>query len=235
MSVRTEVAFALLAFAHLTFALLSHSHCCLVRTVGIRTSGFALVSFALLSFAPLSGYLHFPLPKIRTSRFSLHTSRLSLHGEVTIVALKIAMSSHFPVPKFFSPSFKSLFPLFQMARAARRVIENPGQMIKSYPVLFCSSHRKNESNYYQKLLEMEKEIVREVALGDTPYLRKSTDRKAQIRKAFVQFSGLICALRSVDFLRFKVYHPEPPHAQSLFLFPIVFGINTYWWLPFLST
>ena len=25
---------------------------------------------------------HFPLPKIRTSRFSLHTSRLSLHGEV---------------------------------------------------------------------------------------------------------------------------------------------------------
>ena len=76
---------------------------------------------------------HFPLPKIRTSRFSLHTSRLSLHGEVTIVALKIAMSSHFPLPNFFSPS---LFPLFQMARAARRVIENPRQMIKSYPVLF---------------------------------------------------------------------------------------------------
>ena len=33
-------------------------------------------------------------------------------------------------------------------------------------VLFCSSHRKNESNSYQKLLEIEKEIVREVALGD---------------------------------------------------------------------
>ena len=45
--------------------------------------------------------------------------------------------------KFFLPS---LFPLFQMARAARRVIENPRQMIKSCPVLFCSSHRKNESN-----------------------------------------------------------------------------------------
>ena len=25
----------------------------------------------------------------------------------------------------------------------------------------------------------------------------------------------------------KVYHPDPPHAQSLFLFPIVFGINLY--------
>ena len=73
-------------------------------------------------------------------------------------------------------------------------------------------------------MDIEKEIVREVARGDKPYLRKSADRKAQIRKAFVQFSGLICALRSVYFLS-KVYHPEPPHAQSLFLFPIVFGIN----------
>ena len=84
--------------------------------------------------------LNFPLPKIRTFRFSPHTSRL---GEVTIVALKFAMSSHFPLPNFFSPS---LFPLFQMARAARRVIENPRQMIKSCPVLFCSSYRKIESN-----------------------------------------------------------------------------------------
>ena len=44
---------------------------------------------------------------------------------------------------FFRP--QALFPLFQMARAARGVIENPRQMIKSCPVLF-SSHRKNESN-----------------------------------------------------------------------------------------
>ena len=50
--------------------------------------------------------LQFPLPKIRTFRirFSLHTSRLSLRGEVTMVALKFAMSSHFPLPKIFSPS-----------------------------------------------------------------------------------------------------------------------------------
>ena len=88
-----------------------------------------------------------------------------------------------------------------MAQAARRVIENPRQMIKPCPVPDCSFHRKNESNQYQKLLEIEKEIVREVARGDKPYLRKSTDRKAQINKAFVLFSGLICALRSVDFLR----------------------------------
>ena len=93
---------------------------------------------------------------------------------------------------------------------------------------YCSSLRKNEINEYQKLLEIEKEIVHAVARGDKPYLRKSTDRKAQIRKAFVQLSRLICALRSVDFFSGKVYHPEPPHAQCLFLFPIVFGINSLW-------
>ena len=98
---------------------------------------------------------HFPLPKIRTSRFSLHTSRLSLHGEVTIVALKIAVSSHFPLPKFFSPS---LFPLFQMARAARRVIENPRQMIKSYSSYFVFPIEK-WIKLIPKLLEIEKEIV----------------------------------------------------------------------------
>ena len=62
--------------------------------------------------------LHFPLPKIhtigdeltlslakiRTFRFSFHTSRLFLQGEVTMVALKFALSSHFPLPKICSPS-----------------------------------------------------------------------------------------------------------------------------------
>ena len=49
--------------------------------------------------------LHFPLPKTRTFRFSLHISRLSLHEEVTIVALKFAISSHFPLPNFFFAFF----------------------------------------------------------------------------------------------------------------------------------
>ena len=49
--------------------------------------------------------LHFPLPSIRTFHFSLHdhTSRLSLlKCRVTIVAVKFAMSSHFPLPKNFA-------------------------------------------------------------------------------------------------------------------------------------
>ena len=40
---------------------------------------------------------------------------------------------------FFRP--QALFPLFQMARAARWVIENPRQMIKSCPVLFFFSSK----------------------------------------------------------------------------------------------
>ena len=63
-------------------------------------------------------------------------------------------------------------------------------------------------------------------LGNKHHLRKSADRKAQIRMAFVPLTGLICAFRSADFLRwcFNILRAQP-QAQSLFLFPIVFGIN----------
>ena len=74
-------------------------------------------------FAQLAMSSHFPLPKIRTFRFSLYTSRLSRSSlllMVTVVALKFAMSSHFPLPKILA----SLFRLSQLAGAARRVIEN---------------------------------------------------------------------------------------------------------------
>ena len=37
--------------------------------------------------------------------------------------------------------------------------------------------------------------------GDKHYQRKSADRKAQIRKACVPLTGLICAFRSADFFR----------------------------------
>ena len=52
----------------------------------------------LCEYVPLAMSLHFPLPKIRTFRFSLHTSRLSLHGEVTIVALNFAIGSAEALP-----------------------------------------------------------------------------------------------------------------------------------------
>ena len=101
--------------------------------------------------------LHFPLPKIRTigdeltlslaknshfsflpSHFPSLPSRRGHHG-----GAEIRNEFTFHCQKFFRP--QALFPLFQMARATRQVIENPRQKIKSCPVLF-SSHRKNESN-----------------------------------------------------------------------------------------
>ena len=93
--------------------------------------------------------LHFPLPKIRTIGDEL-TLSLAKNSHFSF------LPSHFPslpfaerspwwrwnsqwvhtfhCQKFFRP--QALFPLFQMARAARRVIENPRQKIKSCPVLF---------------------------------------------------------------------------------------------------
>ena len=104
--------------------------------------------------------LHFPLPKIRTigdeltlslaknshfsfllSHFPSFLSRRGHHGGAEIRTYWVHI---FHCQKFVRP--QALFPLFQMERAARRVIENPRQMTKSCPVLFCSSHRKTESN-----------------------------------------------------------------------------------------
>ena len=113
--------------------------------------------FPCQKFAQFPMSLHFPLPKICTigDEFTLS---LAKHSHFSF------LPSHFPslpsrighhcgaeirneltrsVAKKFCPL---LFRLSQMARAARRVIENPRQKIKSCPVLYCSSHRKNESN-----------------------------------------------------------------------------------------
>ena len=51
--------------------------------------------------------------------------------------------------------------------------------------------------------------------GEKHHLRKSADRKAQIRKAFVPLPGLICAFQPADFLRWclsperNLAHNEP--------------------------
>ena len=62
-------------------------------------------------------------------------------------------------------------------------------------------------------------------LGNKHHLRKPADRKAQISSVSGTNAFLICAFRSADFLRWCLFPQAQPHAQSLFLFPIVFGIN----------
>ena len=137
------------------------------------------------------------LPKNRTFRspFTLPVSPfLNGHHGGAEICNEFTLS----VAQKISPS---LFRLSQMARAARRVIGNPRQMIKSCPVLYCSSHRKmnqiNTKNYWKK---KERLCVRWLR-GDKFYLRKSTDHKAKISPLNWTNAFLICAMRSEDFLR----------------------------------
>ena len=83
-------------------------------------------------------------------------------------------------------------------------------------------------NYYQKLLEIEKEIVREVARGVKHYPRKSADRKAQISGAN---ASLICALRSADFFQ-VVFFTLVNLMHNLFSIPNSFWYwydSLFWW------
>ena len=134
------------------------------------------------------------------------------------------MSSHFPLPKNVAVFLPTLSNGASRATSDRK--PKTKVMIRSCPVLDCSSHRKNESNEYQKLLEIEKEIVHEVARGDRPYLRNLQIAKHKSgRRSFSLADWFV--LCDLSIFSGNVYHPEPPHAQSLFLFPIVFGIHSF--------
>ena len=90
---------------------------------------------------------------------------------------EIRNESHFPLPK--------IPRLSQMARAA--------------PSFFSS---KKWIKLILKTIRIEKKrLCVRLRSEDKHHLRKSADRKAQIRKVFVQLTGLICAFRSADFLR----------------------------------
>ena len=71
---------------------------------------------------------------------------------------------------------------------------------------------------YDVLHHRKKRLCVRLRSGDNHHLRKSADRKAQIRKAFVPLTGLICAFRSADFLRWCLYPPERNLTHSLFFF-----------------
>ena len=66
-------------------------------------------------------------------------------------------------------------------------------------------------------MEIEKRLCVRLRLGNKHHLRKPADRKAQISSVSGTNAFLISQV---------VFIPQAqPHAQSLFLFPIVFGIN----------
>ena len=144
--------------------------------------------------------LHFPLPKFALF-VSPSTLPVSPFTERSPLWRRNSQWVHtFHCQNFFRPLCSPSFKLNGTSRATSDRKPKTNDQIMPSPILFFPS--KKWIKLIPKLLEIEKEIVREVARGDKPYLRKSTDRKAQIRKAFVQVSGLICALRFVSQVRF---------------------------------
>ena len=111
---------------------------------------------------------------------------------------------------------------WQGIEAAKQTIEFPVA-----PSFFSS---KKWIKLIPKTTGNRKRLCVRLRSGDKHYLRKSADRKAPIRKAFVRSAHLtstdlcfsICGFSQVVFIP-----RAQPHAQSLFLFPIVFGINCY--------
>ena len=183
--------------------------------------------------------LHFPLPKIRTigdeltlslaknshfsflpSHFPSLPSRRGHHG-----GAEIRNEFTLSIAKNFSPS--GFVPPFSNGTSRATSDRKP----KTNDQILPSPINNNfvlPIEKWIKLILIPKTIgnrKRDCAWGgsgDKPYLRKSTDRKEQIRKAFVQFSGLICALRSVDFLRQGL----SPRATSR---TISFSISNSFW------
>ena len=92
--------------------------------------------------------LHFPMPKIRTIAVSSHFPLPKIALFVSPFTLPVSplwrWNSQFTlyVAKKFAPLCSDSLSLSWMARAARRVIENPRQMIKFCPVLLFFPSKK---------------------------------------------------------------------------------------------
>ena len=93
--------------------------------------------------------------------------------------------------------------------------------------LMSNTRVQCDNNNTKKLLEIEKEIAREVAVGD--YVINTTWENLQVAMhksvCWTERTAYWFVLCDLQIFSGKVYHPEPPHAQSPFLFPKVFGIN----------
>ena len=102
---------------------------------------------------------------------------------VTIVSLKFAMSSHFPLPKkvaLFVPT------LSRMARAARRVIENSRQMIKFCPVYY---RKRVRAAYFVREVHSVRERDR-ACPKCAPYFGRRVLRFSLLKNLHVRFSPL---------------------------------------------
>ena len=121
---------------------------------------------------------------------------------VTIVALKFAMSSHFPLPKkiaLFVPTLSSVEIVLP--------IEKMNQI--------------NTKNYWNRKRDCAWGCARGI---NTTRENQQIAKHKSGRRSFCSPDWFV--LCDLQIFSSGVYPPSrQPHAQSLFLFPIVFGIN----------
>ena len=145
---------------------------------------------------------HFPLPKIRTFRFSLHTSSLSLLKMVTIVALNILRQNRTLRLMCFCQ-----MAAWQGIEALKQTIDFPAtpsffSSKKMNKWRACSSHRKKWIKLIPKTIGNRK---RDCAWGcarriNTTWKNLQIEKHKSVRWA-ERMPSLICAFRSADFLR----------------------------------
>ena len=169
--------------------------------------------------------MHLSLPKMSTSvlakSFALF---LAKNFAPQFLTFWNALSSHFPLPKTLH--FSKQFVFFALSNG---VIDRGSkqQSTRSNFRLHRSSFSSKKSKKWIKLIpktigNRKRDCAWGCAWGNKHHLRKSADRKAQIREAFVPLTELICAFRSADFSG-GVYSPSATSRT------ISFSISNSFW------
>ena len=136
----------------------------------------------------------------------------------------MALSSHFPLPKTLH--YSKQFAIFRNF-ALFAIVLPQSNGVTGYPsnetngrifgcIVLLLIEKLNPINT-KTIGNRKKRLCVRLRSGDKHHLRKSSDRRAQIRKAFVPLTGLIWAFRSEDFLRWCL-SPERNLTHNLFAF-----------------
>ena len=157
--------------------------------------------------APWRIVLHFFLPKICTL-----VSPLLRGAEFTLsVAKHVALFERVRVLRFASVKWRN--------RGSKH--ETKYRISCCTALLLIEKMKQINTKNYRK-----KRVCVRLRLGDKLQLRKSADRKAEIRKTFsVRSPDWILCFSICRFSQVVFIPRAQPNAHSLFLFPIVFGIS----------
>ena len=113
--------------------------------------------------------------------------------------------------------FETVPILRRFCQMAWQRFEAPKQMIEFPAAPSFFSSKKWIKLLPKTIGNRKKRVCVRLRSGEKHHLRKSADRKVQIRNAFVPLTGLICAFRSADFLRWCL-SPERNLTHNLFFY-----------------